>query len=150
MKFAFYKYDRTKWNFETIVDRLICFATRGKYSHVEAMLEQNPDGSWQCASSTPRDGGVRIKNIFLKPEHWEIIDVDCDTQGVRYWFESHKGCKYDFLGILGFVIRQENGESNKYFCSEAIMESLGFDDAWRFDVSATYSILKGLNGTISK
>ena len=68
MKVAFYK-DRTQF-----LDSLIAWWTRGPYSHIELVFER--DGKNLCASASPRDGGIRLKEIELDPNHWDIIEIE--------------------------------------------------------------------------
>lgn len=134
MKFAFYKAK------STLVDRLIQWWERGVYSHCEAILSMN-DGLAECASSSPRDGGVRIKSIQLDPTNWDIIEAPGNEETVREWFQKNAGKPYDFLGIAGFLFRRIGSGKGTYFCSEAIGEALGIQEAWRFDPNSLYDLM---------
>jgi len=151
IRIAFYK-GRHRW-----VNRLISWWTRGPYSHVEVVVEllydaQSPQDSAQnlgprpsrCASSSQMDGGVRIKTINLSPDHWDLVEVDADAQHVRSWFEARKGTKYDYLGVLGFILRIIGHDQKRWFCSEAVAASLGFLEPWRFNPNSLYTVLKGV------
>ena len=141
MKIAFYRYRKSDPIYKTIINRLVCWWTRGPYSHVEIVLGTNPDGTNICASSSARDGGVRIKNIKMPSYKWDFIEVEADAAQVRAWFEGQAGRKYDYLAWLGFLWRRESGSSNRWFCSEAVATALGYADAWRFDPNTLFVVL---------
>jgi hypothetical protein len=133
MKFAFYKAPGS------IFDKLIRWWMRGPYAHVEAILEDNGDGSYTIASSVPGTG-VRIATNQTLPERdWDIVDGPGDVAAARAWFEAHNGAAYDYIGLLGFVIRPVVGYVRKKFCcSRACLLSIGFPGSWRFDPNAMY------------
>lgn len=125
------------------MDRAIQFWTRGNYSHCEIITANNPDGSVTCWSSSIRDGGVREKTMVLNPENWDIVEVDGDLPSILVWFEAHRGWKYDWLGLLGFLFRPITGSKNRLFCSEAVAASLGMFEPWRFDPNTLYAACLG-------
>lgn len=135
MKFAFYK------GKGTLVDRLIRWWQRGPYSHVETLLTDQGNGTFECASSV-RGQGVRIASVEITNSDWDIVDFPADATAVRSWFETHAGAGYDWLGIFGFVLRPFGGEPRRYFCSEAIATALGIDEPFRFDPNALFDCLK--------
>lgn len=126
MKLAFYK------GRGTVFDRAIRWWQRGPYSHVEAVLRSNPDGTAECASSVPGTG-VRIASISLPASDWDVLEVVADVEAVRAWFLNHVGAGYDWLGIFGFVVRPFRDEPGHFFCSEAIAAALGVREPWRLD-----------------
>lgn len=127
MKIAFYR-GRTRF-----FNRLVSWWLRGPYSHCEVVLDLQHDGYSLCASSSFLDGGVRWKFIDLHPDRWDIFEIECDERSVEAWFDLHNGHGYDVLGIAGFVWRRTPESQTRWFCSEAIAASLGFQDPWRFD-----------------
>ncbi len=135
MKFAFYKASGS------FLDKGIRFYMRGDYSHVEAILSENPDGTYECASAVP-GSGVRIANITLPASDWDIIEAPGDVVASRAWFETHNGAAYDYIGLFGFVLRPAiECIKNKYWCSQACLESIGFIGAWREDPNSMYDLL---------
>ncbi|WP_175948499.1 hypothetical protein [Burkholderia pyrrocinia] len=126
MRFAFYK------GRGTLIDRAIRWWQRGLYSHVEAVLADNGDGTFLCASSS-RGAGVRIATITLPAAEWDVLEMPVDVDDVHAWFDAHAGAGYDWLGIFGFVMRPVGGEPGRYFCSEAIASALGVNEPWRLD-----------------
>lgn len=151
IRIAFYK-GRHRW-----INRLISWWTKGPYSHVEVVVEQSGfdvlgDGGLlgevrlsEVASSSLLDGGVRIKAINLNPDHWDIIEVDGSAQHARSWFEARVGAKYDFLGVLGFILRIIGHDQKRWFCSEAVAASLGFIEPWRFNPNSLHAVLRGVD-----
>lgn len=124
---------------------------RSHYSHCEVILRRVLDVS-ECVSSSISDGGVRVKHMRLKPEHWELWDVPCDdeqdSQAVR-WAVDHEGDRYDFFGLLGFAWRPWRGSKSRWWCSEACAALLGLDEPWRYDVATFASAVKRLGKPVA-
>lgn len=142
MKVAFYKGKKHLFN------RLVSWWDNGPYSHCELLVEEVsvPDGSgdlsYLCYSSSITDGGVRKKVIELESGKWDIIDVSSiDEAYAREWFKEHEGCKYDVIGLIGFLFRIIPGEKNRFFCSEAVAGMLGMKDGWRLSPNALFGVL---------
>lgn len=135
MQFAFYKAPGS------FLDKAIRFWMRGQYSHVEAILAFNTDGTFTCASSVP-GVGVRIANIALPSSDWDIIEAPGDVVAARAWFEKHQGAAYDYIGLFGFIIRPAIQHTRKkYWCSQAVLRSIGYKGAWRDDPNSTADVL---------
>ena len=136
MKIAFYK-GRTR-----LFDRLVQWWTRSPYSHCEIVFDSHPvEAGTLCASSSKLDGGVRFKIIELKPERWDIIDLPLSDENAAFdWFLLHSGEGYDVLGLLGFVLPIVD-RSNKWFCSEACAQALGFTESWRYSPAILHSAI---------
>jgi uncharacterized protein YycO len=107
-------------------DKLIAWATGGKYSHVELIFKT---GEW--FSSSTRDGGVRFKKIMPNPEHWDYTTIEVsDSQEFRMyvWCESQVGKPYDWFGAIiagsRFSIKKQTNTRSKWFCSEICGRSL--------------------------
>jgi len=121
-------------------DRLIRFFTRGKYSHCEIAVTHTVKQSvYECFTASPRSGGVRYKEMPLPSEKWDLITLEANRSVVDFYY-AHQGKKYDWLGVLGFVLRTRQ-KPNRYFCSEYVAEFLGFPQAWRFSPNDLYAIL---------
>jgi uncharacterized protein YycO len=115
LKILFYKARYGK-----IWDKLIGLWTFGPYSHVEILFS---DGV--CFSSSPRDGGVRFKNIHILPERWTAIDMPTDQEeNIKKWCEKKVGLRYDWWGILGFVLPFVRQERKAWYCSEICITAL--------------------------
>lgn len=130
VKVAFYK-GKTRF-----FNKAVAWWTRGPYSHCELIV------SGHSYSSSFLDGGVRVKDIEYDPEHWDFVDVPWATaEKAVAWFQEHMGQGYDVVGLAGFVVRRVEDDRGKYFCSEAVAASLGFDEAWRFDPNTLHPVL---------
>lgn len=141
MRIAFYK-DKSH-----LFDKFVSFWTQGIYSHCEVIITDGPITSPQlCASSSFRDNGVRLKEILLDPDYWDIIEVPgLDVQKSHDWFESNTGCAYDTIGLLS-PFAPVTKTKNAYFCSEAIMCSIGSDEGWRFTPNAAARVFEIMGG----
>ncbi len=128
---AFYKHKvkikswRTFKNY--LVGTLIRKATKSQYSHCELVFKSHRDDSFNCYSSSPRDGGVRKKIMQLDTAKWDLVEVDISPNRIKRTFKFYVGKKYDFLGAVGlFFGKQDN---NKYFCSEYCAEVLKLNNS---------------------
>ena len=122
MKLAFYK-AKGVW-----VDLLIRIFTHSKYSHVE--IVHNKD--WY--SSSPRDGGVRVKQIQDDGNSWDFIEVDIDKERLYQKYREYKGRGYDFKGILLSNILPIGWHSKgKMTCSEFVADVLGYGNPSKFN-----------------
>lgn len=137
MRFAFYK------GRGGLADRAIRWWQRGPYSHVEAVLADNGDGTFECASSVS-GAGVRVASIPLCAAEWDFIDMPADVAEIRGWFAAHAGAGYDWLGIFGFVMRPVGGERARYFCSEAVASALGVNEPWRLDPNGLADLMRSV------
>ena len=141
---AFYKGRKRVFN------RLVSWWLRGPYSHCELVLQTSPDGVSLCASASFMDGGVRVKNIVLDPEHWDLVMVEGSPATAWQWAASHEEDGYDLLGLLGFVWRRQADDQSKWFCSEAVAAMLGLPKPWRFDPMVLHAALTGGQPTDDK
>lgn len=132
MQIAFYKGRKRLFNIVT------SWWLRGPYSHCELVLRIE-DGLALCASSSFMDGGVRTKRIALDPGHWDLVDVDGDSEAAWKWLRAHHGEQYDLLGLAGFVARVLGHDKARWVCSEAVAAMLGIPDAWRFDPCSLFA-----------
>ena len=131
MKLALYK-GRTR-----LFNRLVSWWLGSPYSHAEIVFS---DG--MCGSSSGSDGGVRLKQFFLDPLKWDVIDIEGDELGARNWFSVYSGQKYDYLGLLGFVWRRGTQDKGRWFCFEACAAALGSNVAHEM----TAELLKDVYG----
>ncbi|MFM0165654.1 hypothetical protein PQR39_35130 [Paraburkholderia sediminicola] len=136
MKFAFYKAPGT------LLDKLIRWWMRGPYAHVEAILDENADGTYTIASAVPGIGVRIAEKQPLPARDWDIVTGPGDATQARAWFEARAGKAYDYLGLLGFVLRPATIDArDKYWCSEACLLSIGYEGAWREDPNSMYSVV---------
>lgn len=106
--------------------RLINWWCDSKYFHVELILEDK----W--ISSTPKDD-IYINDLRpLDHESYDYvalrtIQVDEQVhQDVWKFLRSIEGTKYDMFGLLHNQVIGANSYSNKYFCSEVVVETLQY------------------------
>ena len=128
----------------TWIDKIIRCVTKGEYSHSELAVEktQGTEKWFDIYSSSPRDGGVRVKKVAeLEPEKWDLIELHNITeQQINAHYEKTKGMRYDFFGAIGtkLLIRQSR---SKMFCSEWVFNVLqNSTEGWRFDPSQLHAI----------
>ncbi|OOF59282.1 enoyl-CoA hydratase [Rodentibacter myodis] len=149
---ALYK-GKAKNRVERLQDNIICLFTKGKYSHCEIAIEQQqfshgdrcqPNIYYDCYSSSPRDGGVRCKQINVADSSkWDLIPLKSVTEAqIKAYFNRTSGAKYDWWGVLGIVcgIKQK---CSKYFCSEWCFNVIkNSDNGWRFSPNDLAIIFK--------
>lgn len=107
-------------------DKLIRTVTFSEYSHCELVI----DGL--CYSSSPRDGGVRMKYIYLYDGKWDLLNVEADEVKAKEWFVKNAGKKYDWLGAITSILPFRFHKKDRFFCSEACAEMLGIPDAKKY------------------
>jgi hypothetical protein len=111
------------------VDRVIRWATRSPYSHVEVLLDGIPEGgsTRTSYSASGRDGGVREKGITFDAGKWDFVSVPwVDPIKALAIFSQEQGSAYDWLGlILSQVLNLHRGSKGRWFCSELIAHVLG-------------------------
>ena len=130
-KLAFYK-GKGNW-----VDLLIRVFTSSKYSHVEIVINKD----WY--SSSPRDGGVRIKQIVDDGNSWDFIEVDIDKERLYQKYREYRGRGYDFKGILLSNILPIGWHSkNKVICSEFVADVLGYENPSKFSPQDVFNKTK--------
>ena len=131
-KLAFYK---GKGN---LVDLLIRVFTNSKYSHVEIVINKD----WY--SSSPRDGGVRIKQIVDDGNSWDFIEVDIDKERLYEKYREYRGRGYDFKGILLSNILPIGWHSkDKVTCSEFVADALGYIEPSKYSPQDVLNKIKG-------
>ena len=65
---------------------------------------------------------VHTENTKFDIFHIEVTEKQYND--FNLYIESKIGNKYDFMGILGFIIKSDIQNKNKSFCSELIFDSL--------------------------
>ncbi|MBR0574060.1 MULTISPECIES: enoyl-CoA hydratase [Pasteurellaceae] len=134
-----------------LIDRIVRFFTKGKYSHCELVVKKiEPESGYHyeystvydCYSSSPRDGGVRCKQINVENGNWDLKEVKNITeQDIKCYFEKTKGIRYDFCGAIGVTLLI-NQDKNKIFCSEWVFNCLfNSENGWRFSPNDLDAIL---------
>jgi hypothetical protein len=122
LKIAFYK----AWVAGDLKDKLISIWTLGPYSHCELIFSDGVSFS----SSWRDDGvGVRYKDIHYLPKRWTFIDIPATEEQeleVRSWCDTKvvENAKYDWRGIIQFVIPFIKQSDEDWFCSEICIAAL--------------------------
>lgn len=150
---AFYKHKKQVKDLSTlwarIVDDCIGFVTRSQYTHCE-LVEMLDDYGRRVHmySSSPRDGGVRVKKYqYLDPLHWDLLPVPkayrhkSSGNDIAFFADSCAGCKYDWLGVLAFVLPWLKGSERRFFCSEFVATFLELRSASKISPAMLYLIL---------
>ena len=94
---------------------------KDSYSHVELLFS---DGMMFSASQY--ENSTRFRKHNLESSSWEYVDTDLsadDEAKIRKYCNSVNGKKYDYLGILGFILFTPDSP-NKWFCSEVCTKGL--------------------------
>jgi len=124
LTYAFYKGRKAENPRARIFDRLVCWRTRGRFSHCELVQDIiSPHGL--CWSASLRDRGVRQKWIDLASGRWELVTVPGDRAAAVRWFEAHKGAPYDWFGLLGWLAPWRVSNAQWWYCSEACGAAAG-------------------------
>ncbi|MBP6675005.1 MAG: hypothetical protein KAY54_01695 [Burkholderiaceae bacterium] len=124
--------------------RLVCLLRGGDSAHCETAHRWVGD-VYDCVSSSWMDGGVRGKLITMHHAKWRVYEVPGSPDDVRRWLKEHEGEKYDWLGILGFLVPWRWPAPNRrWFCSEASADHMWLRHAWRWDLFDLESVCKML------
>ena len=120
-----------------LVDKTIAWYTKSKYSHVELVVGRD----WY--STSPRDLEVRKKQIVPTQGVWDYIDVEVDETRLNILYETTRGAKYDWLGILfSQFIRANKHSKQRWFCSEFCAEALWLEDSNKYSPEDLYQKMK--------
>ena len=114
--------------------KLIKWRTGGDHSHVEMIFpqykifdkKQNRELSL-CFSSYEKEGGVRFKFIYLNKAKWDFVPVeipDNSLDELLSYAASLADAKYDWFGIVKFVLPHVPEKPDRFFCSEVIVHVL--------------------------
>lgn len=139
---AFYK-GRAASRWHRLQDAVIRWATRGQYSHVELIAGPAQLGNVaECLSASGRDGGVRAKRIYLRPEAWHLVEMPEVSDELATYILARIGARYDYLGILLCqVLALGRHDPGRWFCSEIIAEALGIPQPQRISPQGLFDLL---------
>ena len=131
VQIAFYK---AKGNWIDLATRIW---TNSPYSHCEIVINKD----WY--SSSPRDGGVRIKQIVDDGNSWDFIEVYIDKERLYQKYREYKSRGYDFKGILLSNVLPIGWHSkNKVTCSEFVADVLGYSEPEKFSPQEIWNKIK--------
>ncbi|CAN7203392.1 hypothetical protein LJR118_000621 [Acidovorax sp. LjRoot118] len=142
MQIAFYK------GKDRVFNQATAWWLRGDYSHCELVLGTNHIGQAICASSSFMDGGVRVKHMWLDPDHWDLVEVGGDIEAAWSWVREHDGDGYDLWGLTGHVARRIKQDQTRWTCCEAVAAMLGILEPWRLDPCALYIVALALRARL--
>lgn len=101
----------------------------GPYSHGELIFSDRMTGSSWMAS------GVQLRRMpagHYEADRWDYFELpDRLEERARQWFEDKAGTPYDMLGPARFAIGIVRQDADRWYCHEAIAESLGLATSWR-------------------
>lgn len=123
---AFYKGTKAENPNARAFDRLVCAwpGSAGRFSHTE-LVEWRTGQFGGCWSSSARDGGVRPKTIDLASGRWVLVVLPgYDLAAAVKWFMAHIGARYDYPGILGYVVPFIKQMRDWLYCSESAASAI--------------------------
>lgn len=112
-----------------LATRLVQKGRFGIVTHCEALVHVHCAGVADIASSSVRDGGVRIKEqVQLDAGKWLISDVpQWDAVIAAQWFAEHDGAPYDWRGAWAAVMPGHH-RTGQFFCNESVGASVGLQE----------------------
>jgi len=131
---------RTDVNDTAFTSKLIAAWTNGPYSHVAIILKVNGE----YVSYEAKEGrGKVVKNEHIlndiNASRYDYVHVPINNQDVIVEFlESIVDQKYDYAGIIGFVLPFKD-RSDMWFCSEVASNVLkidGYKPMWYLEPSS--------------
>lgn len=95
--------------------------TRSEYSHCELVVNGT------AYSSSLMDGGVRAKDIYLREDNWDLVELpDSVGKRIQDYFEKTKGTKYGWFDLItNQVFNRSVDSGGSSFCSEWVAAALG-------------------------
>lgn len=131
------------------VDRAIRHATGSAYSHVEllAPYKGRRTKTMRAISSSPRNGGVRVKEITFQLGRWSFVEMH---PWHRAWpFEraaQRLGARYDWRAIaFTHAVALGCHSPTRFTCSELIGGVLGLAQPHRITPGGLYHQVSALN-----
>lgn len=105
-----------------LFDKLIRWWTGSPYSHVAIIV------AGQCFEADAWQGKVvsRPWANNYNPDNWDMVDIEHDTSPAS-WLADQVGKRYDYLGILGFLIPWRFDVESWWYCSELAAAWLNLD-----------------------
>ena len=140
-------YKGNEGGFQGLVSKGIRFITRGKYSHSEVCIGNPFLSKVLCVTSAGSEGGVKARNLAYRQDQWDLVLLEKVTeQDVTKWYQQNAGAKYDFIGVIRFMIPfVANEHKTKWFCSEAVAAIMGMVEPWRYDPSTLHAVVTSKN-----
>jgi len=122
----------------TLLSKCIAWYTKGVFSHT-AVLFTNDIGIVEQWEASPSKHKVIVTEHIPDNDKWVYTTIEVnDLERIKKFLESIKGLKYDFAGILGFLLPTKD-RSDSWFCSEVAANCLKIDGNevfWRIEPSS--------------
>jgi len=144
------KHDKDDWSARLgwAIVRLAQLGARYKRTtHVESLFV-GPWYSATIASSSVRDGGVRIKrDVRLDPKNWLVIDMPMwSEEDAIDWHALHARSKYSWLGSMSTILWFLPRDRSRRNCVSAVGEPHGVIDVHRMTTAAFVALCFTLGG----
>lgn len=97
--------------------------SKNGYCHTELLFFKKGDAVPEMVSSSVRDHGARGKPHVINYKAWTYFAVSNLNNDAVYKFSKSLGGKYDWLGVLGFIVPIRDNPKN-WFCSELTLRGL--------------------------
>lgn len=117
LRIAFYKAEGK------LLDKVIRWWTKSPYSHCELLFPDN----WMF-SADAWSNRVRFTDQF-NLENWDVFSVPLDDGKLlmlRDWCAYREGRKYDWWGVVQFLLPFVKQSPDRWFCSELCAAGLKF------------------------
>jgi len=128
MKVALYLGTKAENPAAEIGDRLICWWTNSRFSHVEFVKEIFSNGVGLCWGASQREGKVRQKYIDLNSGRWLVVEIPGGEIIATYWFSDHVNLPYDWRGAIAHALPFLGQKDGAWYCSEAIAAAAGLSN----------------------
>lgn len=119
-------------------DNVITIIDGSPFSHVELAIKDPSLPYFDCYSSSPRDGGVRHKQMTLNPSQWRLVPVAIDIDYAMGLFERERGRQYDWLGLATTKLTFLKSSKTKWFCSELCATMCQIPNSGNYGVKRLY------------
>jgi hypothetical protein len=129
----------------SLLDRVTCFFSNSRYSHVELIYDwSDVTKRGRCFSSSPRDGGVRGKTVDFDTGRWEVFEFDTNKteDDAINWFAPKLGAKYDWFGAIGTIFPVPMKKHQRWFCSEIVLAFLEYEFPWKYSPGEMFDMLR--------
>jgi hypothetical protein len=103
----------------------IARVTGGDFSHVEAVLGRNPNGSYRCFSAREPEGTAFSDIDLTDTELWNIVNyptAPSQDDLILAWCKGRQGRRYNFAGIAAIANGTRFTDSHDDFCSQCCVE----------------------------
>lgn len=133
--------------------RLVQTGPHKRITHTESVLKGLNYKLCTIASSSVRDGGVRIKpDILLTKGNWAAYDAPSfDPIKSRHWFEAHDGEAYNMIGAIATQLPPLRSLALMlagYFCNWSCLASCGLKHAYKETPSQSIERLVREHGAV--